>query len=135
MQQNRNPLCIYDTWLAKVKDPLLRRELLFMWDQKDRIRDAFRLSLSFGTGGLRGVMGAGTDRLNIYTVRRATRGLAAYLLAHGGRCVAIGYDTRQNSRLFSETAANTLAACGLSVFLFDKSLPTPMLSYAVRALS
>lgn len=102
------------------------------------IEDRFYRDLEFGTGGLRGVMGAGTNRMNKYTVGKATKGLADYLLAIYGadackeRGVAIGYDTRNNSKFFSETAANVLSGMGIKVHLHSEPRPTPQLSFSVK---
>lgn len=102
------------------------------------IEDRFYRDLEFGTGGLRGVMGAGTNRMNKYTVGKATKGLADYLLATYGadvcreRGVAIGYDTRNNSRFFAETAANVLSGAGIRVHLHSEPRPTPQLSFSVK---
>lgn len=127
----------YARWCALAKqDREIASELAEMATDETRIEDAFFQALEFGTGGLRGILGAGTNRMNIYTVARATAGLAAYLneTASREKKVAIGYDTRLNSRLFAETAARVLIACGIRVEIFSKPFPTPMLSYAVRDL-
>jgi len=94
----------------------------------------FCSDLTFGTGGMRGQLGLGTNRLNPYTVARATRGLGDYLLQSGGRQVAIGYDTRHGSLVFAGVAAGVLAKMGILVWLYDQPLPTPMVSFAVREL-
>lgn len=128
----------YERWRALATwDPDLVLELSEMENDPAKIEDSFFKALEFGTGGLRGVLGAGTNRMNIYTVARATAGLAAYLneSVNGGKSVAIGYDTRLKSRLFAETAARTLAAYGIQVHMFGAPFPTPMLSYAVRELN
>lgn len=105
------------------------------WDA-DEIVDRFYCDLVFGTGGLRGLIGAGTNRMNLYTVRKATQGLANYLLSSGlPRQVAIAYDSRIKSDFFARTAAEVLAANGVTVHIFPQLMPTPALSYAVRALS
>lgn len=100
------------------------------------VEDAFYRDLAFGTGGLRGVIGAGTNRINIYTVAKASQGLADYVKAHFsvGPSVAIAYDSRIKSDLFSETAAGVLAANGIKVHIYPQLMPTPCLSYAVRVL-
>ncbi len=130
----RNARAIYETWLSSVTDASLKKELLAMSEQQ--INDAFFKDLSFGTGGLRGVMAAGTNRMNQYTVGRATRGLGRYLLAScpGRPQVAIGYDSRKGSAAFARHAAAILADMGIFVWIWEELLPTPMLSYAVRAL-
>ena len=127
----------YLCWCEKaVLDPDLSAELSAMEHTPERIEDAFFDDLAFGTGGLRGVIGAGTRRMNIYTVARATVGLADYLAdSYSAKtAVAIGYDTRIKSREFAEIAARVLAARGITVWIYDRPLPTPMLSFAVRAL-
>lgn len=117
-------------------DPVLRAELLSMAGDAERIEDAFWREMGFGTGGIRGVMGAGTDRMNINTVTRAALGLGRYLRkGKGAFSVAVGYDTRENSRLFAEYTARAIASLDGDVYLFDQALPTPLLSYAVRSLA
>src|SRR5574338_129913 len=100
----------------------------------DELADAFYKNLEFGTGGLRGIMGVGTNRMNKYTVGMATQGYANYLKQcfPGGVKVAIAHDSRNNSRFFAETAANVFAANGIKVFLFDDLRPTPELSFTIR---
>ena len=128
--------CEYERWLRLCADPELSEELSEMSGNEERIKDAFYRHLEFGTGGLRGVLGAGTNRMNIYTVRRATVGLGGYLLKeNASSTVAIGYDTRINSRKFAESAAAALAHLGIKVYIYTAPYPTPMLSYAVRELS
>ena len=101
----------------------------------DAIRDRFYRNLEFGTGGLRGVIGAGTNRMNIYTVRHATQGLANYVNEeYSNPSVAIAYDSRIKSDIFAKNAASVLAANGIKVYIYNELMPTPMLSYAVRAL-
>ncbi|MDD4104204.1 MAG: phospho-sugar mutase [Bacilli bacterium] len=100
------------------------------------IIDAFFADLAFGTGGLRGIIGVGTNRMNVYTVKRATVGLAKYLLNNFSKpSIAIAYDSRNKSQLFAETAAQVMAYFGVRVFLYKELMPTPALSYAVRVLS
>lgn len=105
-------------------------------DNPGELADAFYKNLEFGTGGLRGVMGVGTNRMNKYTVGMATQGYANYLKQcfKGGVSVAIAHDSRNNSRFFAETAANVFAANGVKVFLFEDLRPTPELSFAIREL-
>ena len=106
-------------------------------ENPDELADAFYRSLEFGTGGLRGVMGIGTNRMNRYTVGMATQGFANYLKKTYGDAeisVAIGHDSRNNSRFFAETTANVFAANGINVFLFEALRPTPELSFAIRKL-
>lgn len=119
-------------------DPEIRAELDAITDPAEQ-EDRFYRDLEFGTGGLRGVMGAGTNRMNRYTVRRATQGLANYLLssqkvAPHSFSVAIAYDSRLNSESFAAEAARVLCANGIRTFLFDQMAPTPVLSFAVRHL-
>lgn len=127
---------LYEYWIKNaVKDPDLTAELQSIKGQEEEILDRFYKSLEFGTGGLRGVIGAGTNRMNVYTVAQATQGLANYL---NDKCeepsVAIAYDSRIKSKLFAETAAGVLAANGIRVYIYPELMPTPMLSYAVRRL-
>ena len=124
----------YERWLELATDEAIARELAEMKSFPERIEDAFYRALEFGTGGLRGTLGAGTNRMNVYTVGRASLGLAEYVVRSGGGSVAIGYDTRINSRLFAERAAAIFASKGLGVYMYGEPLPTPMLSYAVRTL-
>lgn len=126
-------------WLwreAAAEDADLSKELAEIDGKEEEIRDRFYRELAFGTGGLRGVIGAGTNRMNIYTVRKATQGLANYLSArYDNASVAISFDSRIKSDLFAKEAAKTLAANGIRAYLFDTLEPTPVLSFAVRALS
>ena len=105
----------------------------------DELIDVFYKDLEFGTGGLRGVMGVGTNRMNIYTVGMATQGLCNYLKINFSELkqikVAIAYDCRNNSKLFAETAANIFSGNNIKVYLFDELKPTPELSFAIRYLS
>lgn len=112
-----------------------KNELSKITDEKE-IEDRFYKELSFGTGGLRGIMGAGPNRMNKYTVARATQGYADYLKSEfdGEISVAIAYDSRNNSRFFAETAAGVLAENNIKAYMFDKLMPTPVLSFAVRYL-
>ena len=127
---------LYAEWCEKaVDDPDLSAELQAIKGDEAEISDRFYKALEFGTGGLRGVIGAGTNRMNIYTVAGATQGFAAYLNeAFEAPSVAIGYDSRIKSDLFAKTAAAVLAANGITVHLYKELMPTPMLSYAVRKL-
>lgn len=111
------------------------KELSAITDEKE-IEDRFYKELEFGTGGLRGVMGAGLNRMNKYTVARATKGYADYLnsVFSGEISVAVAYDSRNNSRFFAETAAGVLAENGIKTFVFDTLMPTPVLSFTVRHL-
>ena len=120
----------YDRWLKTVTDSLLRKELENMTEAE--IEDAFYRDLSFGTGGLRGVMGAGSNRMNIHVVAKASQGLAEYL--GPGASVVVGYDSRINSEIFAKVTAGVLAANGISVHIWPCLLPVPLVSYAVRQL-
>lgn len=127
---------LYDLWLEKTKDnPEIQNELLSVKGNDDEILDRFYKNLEFGTAGLRGVLGAGTNRMNTYTVCQATQGLADYLNSKGeGASVAIGYDSRINSDVFSAQCAEVLAANGIKVYIYPRLMPTPLLSYAVMRL-
>ncbi len=127
---------MYNYWLKNaVKDPDLTKELEDIKGKDDEILDRFYKNLEFGTGGLRGVIGAGTNRMNVYTVAQATQGLADYLNDFFDEpTVAIAYDSRIKSQLFAETAAGVLAANNIRVYIYPELMPTPMLSYAVRRL-
>lgn len=113
-----------------------KQELLAIRNDEKEIEDRFYKDLEFGTGGLRGVIGAGTNRMNVYTVRKATQGLANYILKQGGsgKSVAIAYDSRRMSPEFADTAALCLAANGIKAYVFESLRPTPELSFAVRKL-
>lgn len=125
---------LYSEWLEKATaDPDLKAELLSIQENDEEILDRFYRSLEFGTAGLRGVIGAGTNRMNVYTVGRATQGLADFLNAnYENPSIAIGYDSRIKSDYFSKEAAKVLAANGIKVYIFDELEPTPCLSYAIR---
>lgn len=129
----------YEVWKKKVtEDADLTAELTDMEGKEERITDAFYQNLAFGTGGLRGVIGAGTNRMNIYTVGKASQGLADYINRHfpkEERKIAISYDSRIKSSLFAKRAAEVFAANGIWVFIYTELMPTPMLSWAVRSLS
>ncbi len=126
---------LYSLWLKNATDdPDIIEELKSIDGMDDEIYDRFYRDLEFGTAGLRGVIGAGINRMNIYTVRRATQGLAQYVLNEGGSKVAIAYDSRIKSTLFAREAARVLAANGIKVYIYKELTPTPMLSYAVREL-
>ncbi len=127
---------LYSLWCENAKaDPDLQAELAKIKGDSDAINDRFYRDLEFGTGGLRGVIGAGTNRMNIYTVRRATQGFADYLnQEYKNPSVAISYDSRIKSDVFSKAAAEVLAANGIKVHIYNRLMPTPCLSWAVRAL-
>ena len=123
----------YTRWLSLANDPEIKAELSSMTPAE--VEDAFYRDLAFGTGGLRGILGAGTNRMNIYTVAKATQGLANYLLKQfPSPSVSLSYDSRLKSDVFSKTAASVLAANGINVHLYPTLMPTPCLSYAVRVL-
>lgn len=126
---------LYQQWLeCATEDADLQKELKEIAGDDAAISDRFYRDLEFGTGGLRGVIGAGTYRMNIYTVRRATQGLANYVSsAFENPSVAISYDSRIKSDVFAKAAAEVLAANGIHVYIYTELMPTPMLSYAVRA--
>ena len=117
-------------------DRTTKDELLAIRNDEKEVEDRFYKELEFGTGGLRGVIGAGTNRMNIYTVRKATQGLANYIIKQNGadRGVAIAYDSRRMSPEFADEAALCLAANGIKTYVFESLRPTPMLSYALRKL-
>lgn len=126
----------YEYWLAQVQDADLLAELQDISGNEAAITDRFYRDLEFGTGGLRGVLGAGSNRMNIYTVAKATQGYANYLCQHFDKpSVAIAYDSRINSRLFAEVSAGVFAANGVRVHIYERLMPTPALSYAVRSLN
>lgn len=128
----------YELWCRDAYfDEETKRELWGLRDDEKEIEDRFCRNLKFGTGGLRGVLGAGTNRMNIYTVRKATQGLADYMISQGGekRGVVIAYDSRHMSEEFSEEAALCLNANKIPTYRFSSLRPTPELSYAVRRLN
>lgn len=127
----------YDFWLKDAYfDEATKEELRGIAENEGEIEDRFYKELEFGTGGLRGVIGAGTNRMNIYTVRKATQGLANYIIKQGGRDrgVAIAYDSRRMSPEFADEAALCLCANGIKAYVFDALRPTPELSFALRTL-
>ncbi len=129
-----------EKWLGSSFDEQTRAEVRTLLDKEDKsdLIDAFYQDLEFGTGGLRGIMGAGTNRMNIYTVGMATQGLADYLNVNFKDrkqiSVVVGHDCRNNGRLFAETVANIFSANGIKVYLFDDLRPTPEVSFAIRYL-
>lgn len=124
----------YQRWLAAdLQDADLSPELRKIQGNDEEIKDRFAVSLQFGTAGLRGVLGAGTNRMNIYVVAQATQGLANWVKTQGGtQTVAISFDTRLKSDVFSKTAAGVLAANGIKVRIYDAAMPVPALSFATR---
>lgn len=128
---------IYKEWLDNPYfDEATKEELRKIADDENEIKERFYMDLEFGTAGLRGIIGAGINRMNIYTVRRATQGLANYIIKQGGagKGVAIAFDSRRMSPEFAEEAALTLAANGIKAYKFESLRPTPELSFAVREL-
>ena len=125
----------YQRWLKTVKEADLLSELESIAGDDEQIKDRFLLSLEFGTAGLRGVLGAGTNRMNVYTVAKATQGLAEFLKAQkDNAAVAVSYDSRIKSDVFAKITANVLAANGIKVYIYDSLKPVPMLSFATRRL-
>ena len=124
----------YQRWLScPLEDAALSRELKEIQGQEEQIKERFAVALKFGTAGLRGVLGAGSNRMNIYVVRQATQGLANWVKTQGGnQLVAISYDSRINSDVFAKTAACVLAANGIKVRIYDALMPVPALSFATR---
>ena len=124
----------YKRWSqASLEDPALTKELAEIAGDDDQIKERFAVALKFGTAGLRGVLGVGTNRMNIYVVRQATQGLANWVKTQGGnQLVAISYDSRINSDVFAKEAAKVLAANGVKVRIYDALMPVPALSFATR---
>ncbi|WRS27098.1 phospho-sugar mutase [Oscillospiraceae bacterium MB08-C2-2] len=126
---------LYEQWLSHVGQEE-KQELLSIAENQEEISDRFYRGLEFGTGGMRGVLGIGSNRMNIYTVGRATQGFANYLKkrCEGQPSIAIAYDSRNKSRLFAEVTACVMAANGITAHIYEELMPTPSLSYAVREL-
>lgn len=125
----------YHFWCKANLPTEVQEELIALKDNEEELKGRFGGDLQFGTAGMRGIMGAGSNRLNRYTVRRAAQGMAAWLSSTElPQKAAIGYDSRHNSQLFAEVCAVAFAEAGIHTFLFDRLAPTPMLSYAVREL-
>ena len=124
----------YKRWLAAdLEDPALTEELKKIEGNEEQIKERFAVSLAFGTAGLRGVLGAGSNRMNIYVVRQATQGLANWVKTQGGnQLVAVSYDSRINSDVFAKETARVLAANGIKVRIYDALMPVPALSFATR---
>lgn len=128
------------TWLSDKYDDETRKEVQALLDKEDKTEliEAFYKDLEFGTGGLRGIMGVGTNRVNIYTIGAATQGLTNYLLKEFSSLkqikVVIGHDCRNNSRKYAEISADILSANGIKAYLFEDLRPTPEVSYAIRKL-
>ncbi|MDR1664293.1 MAG: phospho-sugar mutase, partial [Clostridiales bacterium] len=129
---------IYEKWLSDPAiDEATKASLREIAGDEKEIEDRFYKDLEFGTGGMRGVLGAGSNRLNIYTVRKATQGLANYILSQripGEKAVAIAHDCRRMSPEFCAEAARVLCGNGIKAYVFDSLRPTPLLSFAVRYL-
>ena len=127
-------------WLTPAYDAETQAEVKRMLENEDKhdLIEAFYKDLEFGTGGLRGIMGVGTNRMNIYTVGAATQGLSNYLLENFKDLpqisVVVGHDSRNNSRLFAESSAQIFSANGIKVYLFEDMRPTPEMSFAIRHL-
>lgn len=129
----------YLRWKSEATNPDMVFELEKMKDNDGEIRHRFSEPLAFGTAGLRGVMTAGINAVNVYTIAQATQGLSDYIIEFSGkdalsRGVVIAFDSRINSALFAKTAAETISSSGIHVYLFDSPRPTPLLSYAIRKL-
>ena len=124
----------YDVWRRKATDAEVKRQLDEMQGDEKRIQDCFYKDLEFGTAGQRGVLGAGTNCLNVYTVSKTTQGLADYLGANKATKVFISYDSRINSKLFAETAARVLAQNGITAYITKELQPTPFVSFGTREM-
>jgi len=125
----------YNFWCNADLPEDVKQELYSIKENEEELKSRFGSELQFGTAGMRGIMGAGSNRLNRYTVRRAAQGMAAWLSGSDlPKIAAIGYDSRHNSQLFAEVCAVAFAEAGIHTFLYDRLAPTPMLSYAVRKL-
>ena len=121
-------------WMENVQDETLKNQLRDMEQDETKKENAFFKDLEFGTGGLRGVLGVGTNCLNIYTIGKITQGIADYMSANGMKRVAISYDSRINSDVFAQRAAAVFATNGMQVFITKELMPTPFLSYITRNL-
>ncbi len=122
----------YEKWLKNAKDEDVLKALAAMENNDEEIQDSFYKDIEFGTAGMRGIMSAGTNRLNVYTIFGATTGVANYMKKHNMKSCAITYDSRNNSQKFSQLVAATLASCGIKVFITAECMPTPYLSFMVR---
>ncbi len=133
------PMKLYEQWLRDyADDEETVQDLLSIKDDPKEIEDRFYRELEFGTAGMRGVLGAGTNRLNFYNVRRVTRALAKYILTTpdgAERGVAIAYDSRNKSDVFAKHTALVLAASGVKAFLYESLRPVPVLSFTIRHLN
>ena len=125
----------YEFWCNAGLPEAVKAELLAIRDDEEELKGRFGGDLQFGTAGMRGIMGAGSNRLNVYTVRRAAQGMAAWLSETAlPQKAAIGYDSRHNSQLFADVCAVAFAEKGITTYIYDRLAPTPMQSYAVREL-
>ncbi len=134
---NEKILSEYTRWCERAVDKDVAAELKAMADNAELKEDAFYRELEFGTGGLRGVLGAGTNRMNVYTVAKASQGLADYVIKHnpeGSRSIAISRDSRIKSEEFAKIAAGVFAGNGIRTYIYKELMPTPCASYAIRAL-
>jgi len=127
-----NSLARYNEWLANVRDEGLLKELEGLKGDAAEIENRFYKDLEFGTGGLRGILGVGPNCMNIYTVGRATQGIANYMLKNGLKSVAVSYDSRIKSREFAERVCGVFAVSGIKCFMTKELMPTPFLSFSVR---
>lgn len=124
----------YQLWVSKATDETVKEQLQQMSGNDEQIKDAFYKDLEFGTAGLRGIMGAGSNCLNVYTIAQATQGVAMYMKAHGFKKAAITYDSRLNAQLFCHKTAEVLAFNGIECVITKECMPTPFMSYIVRQL-
>ncbi len=124
----------YEYWLEHAKDEQVAGQLALMEGDASAIENAFYKDLEFGTAGLRGIMAAGSNCMNVYTVLKATKGVASYMLANKMTTAAITYDSRLNSELFARTSAAVLAESGIRVYITDECMPTPYVSFMIRRL-
>lgn len=124
----------FNFWLENVKDETLKEELIELKKDSQKIENAFYRDLEFGTAGLRGVLGVGTNMMNVYTIKKATYGIVQYMLENSLKSLAISYDSRINSELFAKTTAQVCASYGIKIYLSSELMPTPFLSYMVREL-
>ena len=137
ISMSRDIKALYNDWVKNVTDTELKEELISIEQNEEAINDAFYQDLSFGTAGLRGVQGAGTNRMNIHTVAKASQGLANYInktSQNEVKKIALGYDSRINSDVYAQVATGIFAANGIHVYVYDTIIPTPMVSFAVREL-
>lgn len=137
MEERKEYLEIYEKWMSKKDlDPAIKKELKEIEGNENEIEERFYQTIEFGTAGLRGILGAGTNRMNIYTVRRAAQGFAQAINQNGRKDnrVVLAYDSRKMSVEFSKESAKIFASNGIKVYLFSEVTPTPVLSYAVRSL-